>query len=44
MNRTMTSLLTLGLGVAAYQFAQRNGLTNNRAMKKMRRRVAKAIR
>ncbi|BDG46365.1 MULTISPECIES: YrzQ family protein [Parageobacillus] len=44
MNRAMTSLLALGLGVAAYQLAQRNGWVNNRSMKKMRRRLAKAIR
>jgi hypothetical protein len=44
MNRTMTSLLALGLGIAAYQTAQRNGWTNNRTMKRMRRRLARAIR
>ncbi|SFA38550.1 Protein of unknown function [Parageobacillus thermantarcticus] len=44
MNRAMTSLLALGLGVAAYQLAQRNDWLNNRSMKKMRRRLAKAIR
>jgi hypothetical protein len=44
MNRTMTSLLALGLGIAAYQAAQRNGWMNNRTMKRMRRRLARAIR
>jgi hypothetical protein len=44
MNRTMTSLLALGLGVAAYQLAQRNDWMNNRAIKRMRRRLARAIR
>ncbi|BDG36895.1 YrzQ family protein [Saccharococcus caldoxylosilyticus] len=44
MNRTMTSLLALGLGVAAYRVAQRNNWMNNRTMKKMQRRLARAVR
>ncbi|AEH47076.1 YrzQ family protein [Parageobacillus thermoglucosidasius] len=44
MNRAMTSLFALGLGVAAYQLAQRNDWLNNRSIKKMRHRLAKAIR
>ncbi|ARP43585.1 MULTISPECIES: YrzQ family protein [Geobacillus] len=44
MNRTMTSLLAIGVGVAAYQLAQRNNLMNGRTMRKMRRRLMQAIR
>lgn len=44
MNRAMTSLLALGLGVAAYQLAQRNDWLNKSFHEKMRRRLAKAIR
>ncbi|RAK17330.1 uncharacterized protein DUF3918 [Anoxybacillus vitaminiphilus] len=43
MNRTVTSLLALGLGVAAYQYAQRNNFMNGRKMRKMGRRLTKAI-
>ncbi|MBA2873598.1 YrzQ family protein [Thermaerobacillus caldiproteolyticus] len=43
MNRTTTSLLAVGLGVAAYRLAQRNNWINNRTMKKMRRRLTKSI-
>jgi hypothetical protein len=39
MNRTVTSLLAIGLGVAAYRYAQRN----NRTMRKMGRRLTRAI-
>jgi hypothetical protein len=41
MNRTVTSLLAVGLGIAAYQLAQRNNALNMRTMKKMGRRMMK---
>jgi len=41
MNRTMTSLLAIGVGVAAYQLAQRNNLMNGRTMRKMRQEIIK---
>jgi hypothetical protein len=43
MNRTVTSLLAIGLGIAAYQYAQRNNFMNGRAMRKMGRRLRRAI-
>jgi len=44
MNRTMTSLLALGVGAVAYNMAQRNNIMSGRKMKQMRKRLAKAIR
>ncbi|MDQ0224769.1 YrzQ family protein [Metabacillus niabensis] len=41
MNRTITSLVSVGLGAAAYYFARNSNLTSNRSMKKMRNRVMK---
>ncbi|WP_078545448.1 YrzQ family protein [Litchfieldia alkalitelluris] len=43
MNKTFTSLVALGLGAAAYSMAQRNNLMNGRKMKKMRKRIVKAM-
>ncbi|MFC4320888.1 YrzQ family protein [Litchfieldia salsa] len=43
MNKMFTSLVTIGLGAAAYNMAQRNNLMNGRKMKKMRKRISKAI-
>ncbi|MBA2869782.1 hypothetical protein HNQ85_000040 [Anoxybacillus calidus] len=42
MNRTVTSLVAIGLGVAAYQYAQRNNF-NGRTIRKMGRRLRRAI-
>ncbi|GMB07523.1 uncharacterized protein DUF3918 [Thermolongibacillus altinsuensis] len=39
MNRTVTSLIAVGLGIAAYQLAQRNGGFNMRTMRKMGRQL-----
>ncbi|HZG60626.1 MAG TPA: YrzQ family protein [Anoxybacillus sp.] len=43
MNRTLTSLLAIGLGVAAYQYAQRNNFMNGRTIRRMGRRLTRAI-
>ncbi|MDF0726822.1 DUF3918 family protein [Cytobacillus sp. S13-E01] len=46
MNKTMTSIIALGLGAAAYSMAQRNNMgnmMNNKTMKQMRKRLSKAI-
>lgn len=44
MNKTMTSLLALGIGAAAYSMTKgNNNMISGRAMKKMRRRISKAI-
>ncbi|PGT81907.1 YrzQ family protein [Bacillus sp. AFS040349] len=41
MNRTLTSLITMGVGAAAYHFSRNTNMMNNRSMKKMRKRVMK---
>ncbi|MGM7721018.1 YrzQ family protein [uncultured Metabacillus sp.] len=41
MNRTVTSLVSLGLGAAAYYVARNTNMTSNRTMRKMRKRVMK---
>lgn len=44
MNKTMTSLLALGIGAAAYSMSKGNfDLIDSRTMKKMRKRISKAI-
>jgi hypothetical protein len=41
MNRTITSLLAVGLGIAAYQMIQRNNAFNMRNVRRMGQRVMK---
>ncbi|PMC39724.1 DUF3918 domain-containing protein [Bacillus sp. UMB0899] len=41
MNRTLTSLVSLGLGAVAYRYARNTNMMNNRSMKKMRKRITK---
>lgn len=41
MNRTVTSLVSMGVGAAAYYFARNNNMTNNRSVRKIRKRVMK---
>ncbi|MCM3161885.1 MULTISPECIES: YrzQ family protein [Metabacillus] len=41
MNRTLTSLITMGVGAAAYHLSRNTNMMNNRSMKKMRKRVMK---
>jgi hypothetical protein len=43
MNKTFTSLITIGLGAVAYNMIQRNNLMSTRTMKQMRKRISKAI-
>jgi hypothetical protein len=43
MNKTMTSLLALGIGAAAYSMSKGNMDLNSRTMKKMRKRISRAI-
>ncbi|HHW36744.1 MAG TPA: DUF3918 family protein [Bacillales bacterium] len=45
MNKTMTSLLALGIGVAAYSMSKGKNfdLIDSRTMRKMRKRISKAI-
>ena len=43
MNRTVTSLLAIGLGAAAYQLAQRSDLINKRDIRKIGKRIVKNL-
>jgi hypothetical protein len=43
MNRTMTSLIAMGLGAYAFHKAQENDLMSNRTMRKLRKRVSKMM-
>ncbi|WP_458412401.1 YrzQ family protein [Schinkia sp. CFF1] len=44
MNKTMTSLLALGIGAAAYSMTKgNNNFINARSMKRVRKRISKAI-
>ncbi|WP_102345463.1 YrzQ family protein [Bacillus sp. Marseille-P3661] len=44
MNRTMTSLVALGIGAVAYNMARgNNNMFSARNMKKMRKRITKAF-
>jgi hypothetical protein len=43
MNKTMTSLITLGIGAYAFRMAQQNDLMSSRPMRKLRKRVSKMM-
>ncbi|MFT4412742.1 YrzQ family protein [Fredinandcohnia humi] len=43
MNRALTSLITMGIGAAAFGMMQRTNVMSGRNMKKMRKRITKAI-
>lgn len=43
MNKMLTSVVAFGAGVAAYNFAQRNNMLSRRQMKKMQKKITKAI-
>ncbi|WP_210366948.1 YrzQ family protein [Bacillus sp. REN3] len=39
MNRMLTSILALGAGMAAYNYATNNKIVSGRQMRKLRRRI-----
>ena len=43
MNKMMTSMIAFGAGMAAYNLAQRNNLMSGRQMKRIQRKVKRAI-
>ncbi|MBS4215547.1 MULTISPECIES: YrzQ family protein [Neobacillus] len=43
MNKLMTTMVAFGAGMAAYNLAQRNNLMSGRQMKRMQRKVKRAI-
>jgi Protein of unknown function (DUF3918) len=43
MNRVLTSAVAFGAGMAALNLVQRNNLMSGRQMKKLQKRISKAI-
>lgn len=43
MNKTMTSLIALGIGTMAYNMSKGKNIVSPRTMKKMRKRVMKTF-
>lgn len=43
MNRMLTSIIAIGAGVAAYNYARKNNMISNRQMKRLQRRVSRAL-
>ncbi len=43
MNRMMTSAIAFGAGIAAYNMMQRNNMISERRVKRMARKVRRAI-
>jgi hypothetical protein len=43
MNKVMTSVVAFGVGMAAYNIAQRNNMMTGRQMKRMQRKVKRAL-
>ncbi|WP_075982403.1 YrzQ family protein [Bacillus massilinigeriensis] len=43
MNKMLTSAIAIGAGMAAYNLAKRNNMFSGRQMKKMQKRITKAI-
>ena len=39
MNKMMTSVLTVGAGMVAYNYVQKNNLISNRQMKKLKKGI-----
>lgn len=37
MNKTLTSMLTIGAGIAAYNYLQKNNVISNRNMRKLKK-------
>lgn len=43
MNKVMTSVVAFGVGMAAYNMAKRNNMMSGRQMKRMSRKVKRAL-
>jgi len=43
MSKTLNTLLVVGAGVAMYNYMQKNHIISNRQMKKLQKRVMKAL-
>ncbi|KAF0819302.1 MULTISPECIES: YrzQ family protein [Cytobacillus] len=43
MNKILTSAMMLGAGMAAYNYAQKNNMVSGRKMKRIQKRITKAL-
>jgi len=43
MNKVITSLIAFGAGMAAYNYAQKNDMMSGRKVKKMQRKLSRAL-
>lgn len=43
MNRMLTSMLAVGASMVAYNYARKNNLITNRQMRRIQRRVTRAL-
>jgi hypothetical protein len=43
MNKMVTSVLAVGAGMMAYNYARRNNMISNRQMKRIGKRISKAF-
>lgn len=43
MNKMITSALAVGVGMAAFGYARKNNMISNRQMRKIQRRIGKAL-
>lgn len=43
MNKVITSVIAFGAGMAAYNYAQKNDMMSGRKVKKMQRKLSRAL-
>lgn len=43
MNKMMTSIVAFGVGMAAYNYAQKNKMMSGRQMKKLQKKITRAM-
>ncbi|NHM30421.1 YrzQ family protein [Neobacillus terrae] len=43
MNKVITTVIAFGAGMAAYNYAQKNDMMSGRKVKKMQRKISRAL-
>ncbi|SFA94892.1 MULTISPECIES: YrzQ family protein [unclassified Bacillus (in: firmicutes)] len=43
MNKMMTSIVAFGVGMVAYNYAQKNNMMSGRQMKKLQKKITRAM-
>ena len=43
MNKAITSVIAFGAGMAAYNYAQKNDMMSGRKVKKLQRKISRAL-